>query len=123
MLIFFKKKNKKLKPKSIVLRKCFYNHLKNRTSDDKLISSYDGIGIAKALKFQHNALANNPKSTGSELFGGRGDETTGSYNPVGRYPCRWWQLSCHLNQIFGDDAGGVIMDVIVVIIKNLLGAL
>jgi hypothetical protein len=87
-----------------------YNHLKNRTSDDKLISSYDGIGIAKALKFQQDALVNNPKSTGSELFGGPGDGSTGNYNPVGKYPCRWWQLSCHFQQIFGDELGETIFN-------------
>lgn len=89
-----------------------YNHLKNKTSDDKLISTYDGIGIAKALKFQQDALANNPKSTGSELFGGPGDGSTGNYNPIGKepYPCRWWQLSCHFQQIFGDELGETIFN-------------
>lgn len=88
-----------------------YNHLKNKTSDDKIIATYDGIGIAKALKFQQDALEKNPKSSGSELFGGPGDGTTGNYNPVSRdgYPCRWWQIKCHLGQIFGEEAGNLIL--------------
>jgi len=87
-----------------------FTHLKNKTSDEKLISTYDGFGIAKALKFQQDLLSNNPKSSGSELFGGPGDDTTGNYNPTGRlYPCRWWQIGCHLNQIFGEEAGGAIL--------------
>ena len=102
-----------------------FNYLKNKTSDEKIVATYDGIGIAKALKFQQDVLAKNPKSTGSELFGGPGDASTGNYNPTGRdgYPCRWWQLSCHLEQIFGSEGGQIISNAIIVIIKNLLSAL
>ncbi|SEQ13778.1 hypothetical protein [Flavobacterium urocaniciphilum] len=89
-----------------------YNHLKNKSTDNKIIETYDGISFAKALKFQQDALTKNPKSTGSELFGGPGDATTGNYNPVGReaYPCRWWQLNCHLQQIFGPEAGTALLN-------------
>lgn len=91
-----------------------FNHLKNKTPDEKITASYDGIGVAKALKFQQDALTKNPKSSGSELFGGPGDDTTGNYNPTSKaYPCRWWQLKCHLNQIFGDELGGIILDGII----------
>lgn len=102
-----------------------YISLKNKTSDKIIIETYNGITIAKALKFQTDTLEKNPKSNGSELFGGPGDGTTGNYNPTSRdgYPCRWWQLSCHLNQIFGDEGGEILMNAIVVIIKNLLSAL
>lgn len=89
-----------------------YNHLKNKTSDEKIIESYDGIGIAKALKFQQDVLTKNPKSTGSELFGGPGDGTTVNYNPVGReaYPCRWWQIKCHFQQLLGDELGETVLN-------------
>lgn len=91
-----------------------FNHLSNKTTDEKIIATYDGIGVAKALKFQQDALTKNPKSSGSELFGGPGDDTTGNYNPTSKaYPCRWWQLKCHLNQIFGDELGGIILDGII----------
>lgn len=98
-----------------------YNCLKNKTNDDNIIKNYNGIGIANALKFQHDALEKNPKSTGSELFGGPGDGTTGNYNPLARepYPCRWWQLNCHLNQIFGEEIAEVITETAIVIIKTL----
>ncbi len=87
-----------------------FNHLKNKTSDEKIIGTYDGIGLAKAFKFQQDALSKNPKSSGSELFGGPGDDTIGKYNPMSKgYPCRWWQLKCHLNEIFGDEVGGQIL--------------
>ena len=90
-----------------------YNHLKNKTSDDRLITTYDGIGIAKALKLQQELLAKNPNSTGSELFGGPGDTSIGNYNPVGKaaYPCRWWQINCHLSQLFGEEAAGEIISI------------
>lgn len=97
-----------------------YNHLKNKTSDDKLISSYDGIGIAKALKFQQDVLIKNEKSTGSELFGGPGDETTGNYNPTSKgYPCRWWQIKCHFQQIFGDALGETLLNSLICILLKI----
>jgi hypothetical protein len=88
-----------------------YNYLRNKTSDEKIVATYDGVAIAKALKFQKDTLEKNPKSTGSELFGGPGDGTNGNYNPIARepYPCRWWQLSCHLGQIFGAEAAATIV--------------
>ena len=97
-----------------------YNHLKNKTSDDTILSSYNGIGIAKALKFQQDILTKNPKSSGSELFGGPGDDTTGNYNPMSKgYPCRWWQLKCHLDQIFGDTLGDIILNSLICILLKI----
>ena len=94
-----------------------FNHLLNKTADEKIIATYDGIGLVKALKFQKDALTKNPKSSGSELFGGPGDDTSGNYNPTSKgYPCRWWQIKCHLNQIFGDELGGIILDGIICLV-------
>jgi len=98
-----------------------FNHLKNQTSDEKIITSYDGIGIAKALKFQQDVLTKNPKSSGSELFGGPGDYTAGNYNPIekGAYPCRWWQIKCHLNEIFGNEVGGIILNSLICLLLKI----
>lgn len=91
-----------------------YNHLRNKTTDEKLLASYDGIGITKALKFQQDILTKNPKSDGSELFGGKGDGTTGNYNPTSKeYPCKWWQIKCHLAQLFGDEAASAIITALI----------
>jgi len=89
-----------------------YTYFKNKTSDEKIIASYDGIGIAKALKFQQDIYTKNPKSDGSELFGGPGDNTLSYYNPSSKvaYPCKWYQLRCHLNQIFGEELGGTFLN-------------
>ncbi|RXR20946.1 hypothetical protein EQG63_03135 [Flavobacterium amnicola] len=89
-----------------------YTYFKNKTSDEKIIASYDGIGMAKALQFQQDIYTKNPKSDGSELFGGPSDNSTTSSNPTSKvaYPCRWYQLSCHLNQIFGAEMGGILLN-------------
>lgn len=38
----------------------------------------------------------------------------------GNYPCKWYQLSCHLEQIFGTEAGQVLLNAIVVALIALL---
>lgn len=98
-----------------------YTNLVSRTSDEKIISSYNGVSFANALKFQINALEKNPKSTGTELFGGLGNESTGNFNPYLKgYPCKWWQLLCHLEQIFGPAAAGAILDIGIKVLSGIL---
>jgi hypothetical protein len=38
----------------------------------------------------------------------------------GDYPCKWYQLSCHLEQIFGPEAGQVLLNALVVALIALL---
>jgi len=103
------------------LLKAAYESLSSGITDDEIIKSYSGKEMAAAALFQNEVFKKNPKSDGSELFGG----TTGSFNPYAAKqsadsPCRWYQLKCWLQQIFGEREGELIVGTIVVILLALL---
>lgn len=109
-----------------------YEFFLNRTSDKEIISSYSGKEVAKAFKF----LKDNPKYNESRLFGLNIDTRTGMMKSSGKggpnadyemislnfedfslvYPCRWWQVRCHLAEIVGDDAADIIITALITIL-------
>ena len=99
-----------------------YEYESKGTSRDQILKEYSGSEMAEACLFINDVYKNNPKSDGRELFGG----TTGDFNPYpatiqGKSgPCRWWQLGCWANQIFGDAGGAAIMGAIVDFIIGLI---
>ncbi|MEC4004306.1 hypothetical protein OX283_006535 [Flavobacterium sp. SUN052] len=92
------------------------------TSRDQILKEYSGSEMAEACLFVNDVYKNNPKSDGRELFGG----TTGDFNPYPATiqgkgaPCRWWQLGCWLNQIFGESGGNAIISAIVDFVIGLI---
>jgi hypothetical protein len=106
---------------SNLLKKVFL-YVEKGTSSKEILKSDSGSEMGAACLYLNELHKKNPKADGSELFG----STTGDFNPydatiLGKAgPCKWYQLGCWLNQIFGDEAGGLIMDIVVAIIKDLL---
>lgn len=100
-----------------------YKLLSNRVSQAEILKSYNGKEMAAAALFVNNLTLKGVKTNGSELFGG----TTGDYNPYAANAvsakCRWYQLSCWIKEIFGDEGGGIILDAIVKGIAILIAAL
>ena len=100
-----------------------YKLLSNRVSQAEILKSYNGKEMAAAALFVDNLTLKGVKTNGSELFGG----TTGDYNPYAANAvsakCRWYQLSCWIKEIFGDEGGGIILDAIVKGIAILIAAL
>lgn len=94
-----------------------YNFLSLKVSDDEILNSYSGIGIVKALKFQNDILVKNPESTGTEIFGGSGDGSKGDYNAYSSTlktaPCKWYQISCWIDQIFGNGVGSQVIQILI----------
>ena len=91
-----------------------YETLKKGISDDELIKTYSGKEMAAAALLYNEIIKKNPKSDGSELFGG----TTGNFNPYAARQlttsnCRWYQLMCWLREIFGEAGAAVIMGQII----------
>ncbi|WP_442787916.1 hypothetical protein [Flavobacterium suncheonense] len=94
-----------------------YDFLSNKTTDETILKTYNGKGIIQVIKFQQDVLAKNPKSTGTEVFGGPGDGSTGDYNPYSQTlksaPCRWWQLACWIDQIFGTGTAATVVPILI----------
>jgi hypothetical protein len=95
-----------------------YKLLTNKTSQAEILKNYNGKEMAVALLYVNDLSVKGVKTDGSELFGG----TTGDFNPyvTTSAKCRWYQLSCWIKEIFGDEGGGIIMDTIVRVLTILI---
>jgi hypothetical protein len=87
------------------------------------IGDYETMGNAVLFyDTEQKKVGSNAKKSDIEatLFGG--DSTRLNSNPMlaNRGGCRWWQLSCHLDSIFGNDGGAAILDTIITIIIEIL---
>ncbi len=99
-----------------------YKLLSSRASQAEILKSYNGKEMAVALLYVDNLSQNGVKTDGSELFGG----TTGDYNPyvtTTSAKCRWYQLSCWIKEIFGEEGGGKILETIVTVLTILIAGL
>lgn len=85
-----------------------YNYLANKTSDANIIATYSGKEVAEAFKY----LKDNPEKLQSEVFGFKATNEASS-EP---YPCRWWQLRCHLVEIVGETAADAIITALLVLL-------
>jgi hypothetical protein len=102
-----------------------YKLLSSKASQAEIVKSYNGKEMAAAVLFVDSLTQKGVKTDGSELFGG----TTGDYNPYANSTnsvsakCRWYQLSCWVKEIFGDDGGQIILDAIVRVLAIAIAAL
>ncbi|WP_338375696.1 hypothetical protein [uncultured Flavobacterium sp.] len=116
----------------INMLKVAYNYLSNKTSNDKIIESYDGTEVALAFKY---LLDNSSKDEG-ELFGisiSNTKNTGGKGGPSvdfdkilndsnNNFRCCFFCLKCHLTTVFGEEGGTAVLNAIVeAIIKAILG--
>lgn len=96
-----------------------YQLLSNRTSNEEILKNYSGKEMAAAALYVDSLSKKGVKTDGSELFGG----TTGDFNP---YPnttqarCRWYQLSCILKEIFGDEGGQAVLSAIIQVLTIII---
>ncbi len=85
---------------SALLKKA-YDYVSKGTKSDEILRLYSGVEMANALALLEKVKAKNPKTDGSELFGG----TTGNFNPYGNTSsqllakCRWYDVGCHLQAL------------------------
>ncbi len=91
-----------------------YNYLKNNTSASVIKKNYNGVSLARA------AASVSQKSSGTinldELFTG----TAGDFNPYegpqaksGGCDCKWYQIACWADCIFGDGFWGIILPILI----------
>ena len=104
------------------LLKKVFAYVEKGTSNEEILKSDSGSEMGAACIYLNELYKNNPKADGSELFG----STTGDFNPynatiLGKAgPCKWWQLGCWLNEIFGNAGGTAIMTAVVTLIISLI---
>ena len=95
--------------------------LSKKLSEDEIVKEYNGKEMAVAALYIDALSKKGTKTDGTELFGG----TTGDFNPYATLVtarCRWYQLACWIKEIFGEEAGQLIVNagvkVLEVIIQN-----
>ena len=93
--------------------------LSKKLSEDEILKNYNGKEMAVAALYLDALSKQGVKTDGTELFGG----TTGDFNPYATMvfaKCRWYQLSCWLKEIFGENGGEIIVNAGVEVIRNFL---
>lgn len=116
-----------LPPEGEAMLQKAYEYLSKGYSATSIASKDNGKTIGNAAVFMYNYQQKNSKSSISTevaLFGGNLKALEN--NPIAdasRKKCKWWQLLCHLQSIFGDDGGTAINNGIVLVIQHLLNGI
>lgn len=98
-----------------MLRKA-YEYLSTGLTDRGIAGKDNGKTIGEAVIFMYNYQKNNGRSSISPdaaLFGG--NQTILDSNPITkslRKKCKWWQLWCHIQSIFGEEVGDQVIDAV-----------
>ncbi|HIB47789.1 MAG TPA: hypothetical protein EYN07_04270 [Flavobacteriaceae bacterium] len=96
-----------------------YQSLNANYSTQQLLEKADYKTYGRALIYVDNYTKNNSKSVMDAeiaLFGGNSDLLYNNSLVRGTDKCKWWQLWCHLNQVFGSSGGAQILQAIIDII-------
>jgi hypothetical protein len=90
------------------LLKRIYSFHVDQTSTEKITSEYDGLEIAKAFE-KVSALEKSGIDTKEGMTIFSSDPNTENASSESGYPCKWWQLRCHLVQVVGETAADAII--------------
>ncbi len=99
-----------------------YNSLKNGLNYNQIIQKGDYKTIGNAILYIDNYMKSNRSNANNAQIALFGNSFVKN-NPLElatRGKCKWWQLSCHLQQIFGENGGQTILNFIIEIIINLM---
>lgn len=77
-----------------------YQYIENNISDDEILENYEGEEMLTWMVFYSETL----DTDGSEFFGGSGHININK----AAWPCKWYQLRCHVQNIFGESANQVL---------------
>lgn len=101
-----------------------YLYLSKGYSAIKIAKVDNGKTFGEAMVFMYEYHTKNAKSSISAdvaLFGG--NQNALDNNPTAKATkgnCKWWQLACHINSIFGETVGPVITEALGTLIRDLL---
>jgi len=88
-----------------------YLYLSKGYSAVQITKVDNGKTFGEAMVFMYHADA--------ALFGGN-QKTLENNAKATKGRCKWWQLACHINSIFGETVGPVITEAIGTLIRDLL---
>lgn len=94
-----------------------YSYLSRGFTYSQIIKDGDYKTMGKAVVYISNQAKSKNKSfenTQSIIFGD--DLLINNPFDATRKKCKWWQLACHLNDIFGDGVGDQIIQLIIIIL-------
>lgn len=118
-----RKSLKKMPIEGVAILKKAYTYLSANVSYDFLVKNASIKEYGQALFFIENQKKVVARGVipDAVLFGG----TTGETFPdpkasLAKGGCRWWQLACHLNEIFGEEGGSQVLGIIINFIKSLI---
>ena len=89
-----------------MLRKA-YSLLTERVSDEGIINNYDGIEVARVFKLIES---------GNQPFGDSTSNEDINEQESSDYPCKWWQIRCHLTQVVREKAADSIILALILLI-------
>jgi len=99
-----------------MLKKAF-NYLSKGTSQQEIAAKDSMIEIAAAAVFISQYNDEHKSSIGDSILFGNPTLDTLSTNNLAvfnsAYKCRWWQLKCHLQSIFGESGGNTLTNALV----------
>lgn len=96
-----------------------YKLLSNKTTEDEILKNYNGKEMAQAALYIDAQAKKGIVVDGTVIFGG----TNGDFNPYATLftaKCRWYQIGCWLNEIFGEEGGQTILHEIVVFLATII---
>lgn len=106
-----------------LLKRAYY-YLSNGLGSSAVVNNNDYITFGEAILYLQNFRKNNKcdfETAEVSLFGGNSSILTNNAilksNKAG---CKWWQLWCHLEEIFGSQIGNQILEALVTILLNML---
>jgi len=96
-----------------------YNLIASKKTDQQILDTYNGKEMAAASLSLIELRKKDPKADGAPIFGG----TTGDFNPYGNQTlarCRWFQIGCWIDEIFGPGTTKALVDELIPILVSLL---
>ena len=97
-----------------LMKKIYAFHV-DQTSPEKISSNYDGQEIAKAFQ-KVKALEKSGVDTKEGMTIFSSEPNTENASSESSYPCKWWQLRCHLVQVVGETAADAIIAATIVLL-------
>lgn len=90
------------------LLKRIYSFHADQTTTEKIASDYDATELAAAFNKMTELEKAGQNTNGGMILFSSGPNTENASESG--YPCKWWQIKCHLQQIVGEEHADNIIE-------------